>query len=63
MAKMQSAKESGTETSDSEKRKGFVKSLINLQRSGFKIDREKTFVDEFALMICEQNESNLNNKN
>ena len=36
-------------------RKEFVRSLNNLEKSGFRIDRDKTTIEDLALMICDNN--------
>ena len=39
-----------------QKRKEFIRSLNNLERAGFRIDRDKTTVEDLALMIGEMND-------
>lgn len=40
-----------------QKRKDFVRTKNNLQKHGYVIDRDKTMVDEFALMLCDYNDA------
>ena len=49
-------KQQNQELPEMQKRKEFIRSLNNLERAGFRIDRDKTTVEDLALMIGEMND-------